>query len=124
MKKVVSGKTIAPYSPAVIFDDRLIFTSGQIPDVSEAGADIGIQSKSALNKLKELLERSGSGLDSVLKVNVFLTNMSDFSRFNDVYKEYFSHEPPARSAVGVAALPLGVSVEIEAVAYRRSGKGF
>ena len=116
MKRVLSGKTVAPYSPAVIFDERLVFVSGQIP---EMGTEVLFESqvKNVLDKLKAVLDQAGAGLDTVLKVTVYLTDMANFSKFNDVYKTYFPKDPPARAAIGVQALPLGVSVEVEAIAY-------
>lgn len=115
MKKVIRGKTVAPYSPAVIYDGKLVFVSGQIP----ANADLSFkeQAKSALENLKAVLEKAGASLDTVLKARVYLKDMNNFADFNDVYKTYFPKDPPARAAMGVAALPLGVQVEIEATAY-------
>lgn len=127
MKRTISGKTIAPYSPAVIYDDRLVFVSGQIPDAKGPDqlskgqppipTDIGSQTRSVLDKLKAVLEQAGASLDTVLKTTVFLTNMNDFPAFNAVYKDFFPKDPPARSTIGVASLPLGVNIEIEAIAF-------
>lgn len=75
------------------------------------------QTRQVLHNLQVVLSSCGAQLTQVVKVTVFLTDMADFSRFNSVYGEIFVTERPARSCVQVAALPRGVSVEIEAVAY-------
>lgn len=117
MKKVVPGKTIAPYSPAVIFDDRLIFVSGQIP--RKGDSPFKAQVKEVLENMAGVLASAGSSLENVIKTTVYLTDMNNFGDFNEVYKTYFPKDPPARAAVGVASLPLGVQVEIEAIAYKK-----
>ena len=112
---------VGPYSQATVFGD-LVFTAGQIglaPGTKEfAGADVESQTRRALENLKAVLEEAGSGLDKVLKTTVFLRDMGDFPAMNEVYAEYFAKEPPARSAVEVARLPLDALVEIECVAHR------
>lgn len=117
MKKVIKGQMIAPYSPAVIYDNKLIFVSGHIPSKAEGG--ITQQAESALSNLKSTLEKAGADLGSVLKTTVYLADMNDFADFNEVYKKYFLKDHPARAALGVSALPLGVKVEIEAIAYKK-----
>lgn len=112
---------VGPYSQATVFGD-LVFTAGQIglaPGTKEfAGADVESQTRRALENLKAVLEEAGSGLDKVLKTTVFLRDMGGFPAMNEVYAEYFAKEPPARSAVEVARLPLDALVEIECVAHR------
>ena len=110
---------VGPYSQAVRIGD-LVFTAGQIglepaTGVIE-GRTIEEQTDQVLRNLKAVLEAAGSGLDRVVKSTVFLADMNDFKRMNAVYATYFPADPPARSAVQVAALPLGARVEIEAVA--------
>ena len=81
-----------------------------------AGPDIESQTRQALQNLEAVVKAGGSCLEHVVKTTVFLQDMGEFSRMNAVYSEFFSSSPPARSAVQVAALPLGGRVEIEAVA--------
>ncbi|MCS6834778.1 MAG: RidA family protein [Anaerolineae bacterium] len=110
---------IGPYSQGVAAHG-FIFTSGQVPLVpgSSQLAEGGIQgqTRQALENLKAILEASGSSLEKVVKTTVFLQNMADFAAMNAIYSEYFPAQPPARSTIQVAALPLGALVEIEAVA--------
>ena len=112
---------VGPYSQAV-HTGNLVYTAGQIPLDPATGniveGDIGAQVEQALKNLQAVLEAAGSGLEQVIKTTVFLQNMDDFAALNDVYARFFSGEPPARSAVEVARLPLGALVEIEAVAVR------
>ena len=115
-KRVILGKTTAPYSSAVIYDENLIFISGQIPNNSQAA--FSEQAKSALDNLAQVLALAGSSIKKVLKTTVYLTDINEFAVLNEVYGEYFSKEPPARAAVGVLSLPLGVKIEIEAIAYK------
>lgn len=110
---------IGPYSQA-IRAGGFIFTAGQIGIVPAtralAGPDIESQTRQALENVKAVLEASGSCLKHVVKTTVFLQDMGEFARMNAVYGEYFSDDPPARSTVQVAALPMGARVEIEAIA--------
>jgi 2-iminobutanoate/2-iminopropanoate deaminase len=112
---------VGPYSQAIAFGE-LVFTAGQVPlnpATGQVNADtIEEQTRQVLDNLRAVLEAAGSGLDRVLKMTVFMTDLGDFSRMNAVYAEYFPAQPPARSAVQVAALPLGVQIEMEAVASR------
>jgi 2-iminobutanoate/2-iminopropanoate deaminase len=98
----------------------LIFTAGQLGLVPQtrqlAGPDIESQTRQALENLRAILEAAGSCLRRVVKTTVFLVDLSEWPRMNAVYAEFFPEMPPARSAVGVAALPMGARVEIEAVA--------
>jgi 2-iminobutanoate/2-iminopropanoate deaminase len=110
---------VGPYSQGVQLGD-FVFTAGQlgiIPGTGDfSGPDIESQTRQALKNLKAVLEAGGSCLKHVLKVTVFLQDIDEFSQMNEVYAEFFPKDPPARSAVQVAALPLGGRVEIEAVA--------
>ena len=112
---------VGPYSQAIQAGE-LVFTAGQIPMNPSTGklveGDIQLQTRQVLNNIKAVLEAAGSSLAKVVKVTVFLQDMGDFAAMNQVYAEFFPAAPPARSAVQVAALPLGVNVEIEAIALR------
>jgi 2-iminobutanoate/2-iminopropanoate deaminase len=110
---------VGPYSQAIKVGD-FCFTAGQlglVPGTKDfAGPDIESQTRQALENLKAVIEAGGSCLKHVVKTTVFLADMGEFPRMNAVYAEFFPEAPPARSAVQVAALPLGGRVEIEAVA--------
>ena len=110
---------VGPYSQGVRVGD-LIYTAGQlgiVPGTKEfAGPDIESQTRQALENLKAVLEEGGACMAHVVKTTVFLQDIGEFSRMNAVYAGFFPDNPPARSAVQVAALPLGGRVEIEAVA--------
>lgn len=111
---------IGPYSQAVKFGN-MVFTSGAlgIDPVTGAFAEGGIQAqtKQCLENLKAVLEASGSSLDKVLKATVFIKDMNDFPKINEIYGQYFTKEQPARSCVEVARLPKDALIEIEAIAY-------
>ncbi len=110
---------VGPYSQGVRLGD-FIFTAGQLgirPGTKDfAGPDIESQTHQALENLKAILEAAGSCLEHVVKCTVFLQDIDEFSRMNEIYGQFFETNPPARSAVQVAALPLGGRVEIEAIA--------
>ena len=110
---------IGPYAQAVR-QGSLLFCSGQIPLDPASGQviDGGIEAQTArvLDNLAAVLAAAGGGLADVVKTTVFLASMDDFPAMNQVYATYFGAEPPARSTVGVAALPKGARVEIEAIA--------
>jgi len=112
-------RAIGPYEQAIRIDG-FIFTSGQIALDPTTGklidGDISAQTRRVLENLKAVLEAGGSSLDRVVKATVYLTDLSTFSKMNEVYAEYLGHVKPARSTVGVASLPLGASVEIELIA--------
>ena len=121
LKKVATPKApaaIGPYSQAVIYGD-LLFTSGQIAIVPESGhiegKDIACQTEQVMKNLAEVLKEAGTSFDNVIKTTCFLAEMSDFSKFNEVYGKYFSSKP-ARSCVAVKQLPKNVLVEVEAIA--------
>lgn len=110
---------IGPYSQGIRVGN-LVFTAGQVglvPGTKEfAGPDIASQTRQALQNLQAVLEAGGSCLAHVLKTTVFLADMKEFPLMNEVYAQFFSSNPPARSTVQVAALPMGARVEIEAIA--------
>lgn len=109
---------IGPYSQAIKIGD-FVFTSGQIPLNPETGDmpdTIEEQTKQALENVKAILEAAGTSLDNVIKTTVFLKDMNDFVRINEVYATFFKENPPARSAVEIARLPKDANIEIEAIA--------
>ena len=110
---------VGPYSQA-IRSGELIYTAGQLGMDPEAGklveGGVQAQTRQALTNIQAVLEAAGASLSNVVKTTVFLQDMGDFQAMNAVYAEFFPSAPPARSAVQVAALPLGGLVEIEAVA--------
>jgi len=112
-------KAIGPYSAGVKVGN-FIYTSGQLGLDPQSGAlvDGGVigETRQALLNLKAVLSAAGAQLENVVKTTVFLRDINDFASMNKVYSEFFTENPPARSAIQVAALPKGGAVEIEAVA--------
>mgnify|MGYP001021835288 CR=1 FL=1 len=112
---------IGPYSQGVS-TGNLIFTSGQLPIVPETGelitGDIQKATRQSLDNVKAILEDEGATLQDVIKVTVFVADMSKFSLINEVYAEYFSNHKPARSLVEVSKLPKNGDIEIEAIAIK------
>ena len=112
-------KAVGPYSQAVK-TGNLVFTAGQIgldPDTGKlVEGGIGDQARQVMENLKAVLAGAGADLSRVVKATVFLADIADFAAFNSVYAEYFTSDPPARSAFQVGALPLGARVEIEMIA--------
>ena len=115
----LAPQAIGPYSVANRYGN-FIFTAGQLgldPDKMElVPGGIEAETRQALTNIKNVLEAAGSSLEMVVKTTVFLRDINDFTRMNQVYAEFFVSNHPARSAVQVAALPKGSAVEIEAVA--------
>ena len=112
-------QAIGPYSQAIV-TNNLIFTSGQIPLLPNGeflDSDIEAQTHQVCKNLKAVLEAAGSSLENVIKTNVYLSDMSYFTQFNEVYAIYFSHKP-ARSTVAVKELPRGSKIEIECIALK------
>lgn len=112
-------RAVGPYSQAVIAGG-MVFTAGQVgidPAVGQlVTGGIREQAEQALKNIGAILEAAGSATAQVVKTTVFLQDMNDFAEMNSVYGEVFGENPPARSTVQVAKLPLGALVEIEAVA--------
>jgi 2-iminobutanoate/2-iminopropanoate deaminase len=110
---------VGPYSQAVRVGN-LVYTAGQVAIDPASGKLVGedalAQAEQVLRNLKAVLEAAGSSLENVVKTTVFLDSMDDYKAVNEVYGRFFTQNPPARSAVEVARLPLGALVEIEAVA--------
>lgn len=109
---------VGPYSHASVVNG-LVYTSGQIPLNLEGNIvsdDVETQTKQVFENLKAVLEATGSDLEHVVKVLVFLSDMENFQKVNEVYGTYFTSHKPARSAVEVARLPKNVKIEIEVIA--------
>jgi reactive intermediate/imine deaminase len=111
-------QAVGPYSQAVRYGD-LVFLSGQIPLDPKTGklveGDITVQADRVFRNLQAVCEAAGGSLGGIVKLNVYMTDMSNFARVNEVMSSHFSKPYPARAAVGVAALPLGAELEMEAV---------
>ncbi len=125
MKKIITSSKapapVGPYSQAVEVNN-VLYCSGQIPLNPETGElvmdSIEAQTQQVMENISAVLAAAGLSFEHVFKAAIFITDMNDFSRINEVYAKYFKEEPPARSCVQVAALPKGVNVEIEVIAYR------
>jgi 2-iminobutanoate/2-iminopropanoate deaminase len=123
MKKLISTPNapaaIGPYSQAVV-SNGFAFLSGQIPIDPATGkvveGDIAAQTARVLENLKAVLEACGSSLSQVVKTTVYLKDMAEFARMNEIYAAYFPDHPPARATVEAARLPRDVRVEIDCIA--------
>lgn len=123
MKEIISTDkapaAIGPYSQAVKVGN-LLFTSGQIPidpatnTLVEGG--IEVQARRVMENVKAILTARGAGMDNIVKTVVFIKDMNDFTKVNEIYAEYFTGNYPARSCVEVARLPKDVLIEMEAIA--------
>ena len=118
------GATAGPYSHA-IDTGALVFLSGQTPRDPDTGAlvegGIGAQTTRSLDNLAAVLAAAGLTSDDVVKCNVYLVDMDDFAEMNQAYAAFFTEPRPARTTIGVAALPMGARVEIEMIAQRPAG---
>ena len=118
IKTAAAPQAIGTYSQAVKVGDT-VYLSGQIPLVPETGAlesgDMRAQIKRVFDNLSAVAKAAGGSLHDVVKLNVFLTDLGNFPLVNEVMAQYFREPYPARAAVGVAALPKGVAVEMDAV---------
>lgn len=126
MKKVISTenapKAIGPYSQAIKLDNGLLFISGQTPIVPQTGkvieGQIVEQTHQALNNIKAIVEEAGYTMKDIVKTTCLLNTMDDFAAMNEIYAQFFTENQPARATYAVEKLPLGVLVEIEAIAYK------
>jgi len=111
-------KPVGPYSQAVIHKG-IMYISGQIPLDPVSGelvrGTIEDETETAFNNLKTIIEEAGATMENVLRVSCYLADMEDFPRFNAVYATYFTDNPPARSTIQAAKLPLDVQVELDAI---------
>ncbi|MEI8377064.1 MAG: Rid family detoxifying hydrolase [bacterium] len=117
---IPEGVTIVgPYSPAVEAGN-LVYFSGQIPiaDGKIVEGDIKAQMEQCLKNLSSVLKSANLRTDDIVKATIYLTDMNDYAAVNEVYAEYFKAPYPARTAICVAALPLGSKVEVEVIAQK------
>ena len=115
-------KPAGPYSHAVVANG-FVFISGQGPADPEAGAipdAFAEQVRQTLRNVQTILEAAGSSLENVVKVNAYVTDLTRFAEFNEVYREFFSHDPPARTTVATGLL--GVLVEVDCIAVLPEGE--
>ena len=109
---------VGPYSHAVV-SNGLVFCSGQTPLDPNTGklveGSIGDQTRRCLDNLAIVAKAAGCGLEDAVRVGIYVTDISTFKQVNEAYGAYFESEPPARTTIGVAALPLGAAVEIDAI---------
>lgn len=112
-------KAVGPYSQAVAHGG-MVWLSGQIGLVPErgelAGDDLASQARQVMANLAAVLEAAGAGLEDIIKVTIYLTDMGDFPELNALYAEWLGEHRPARATVAVAALPLGARIEMDVVA--------
>ncbi|MGL5296827.1 MAG: RidA family protein [Culicoidibacterales bacterium] len=115
-------EAIGPYSQAIFSGDTL-YISGQIPfdpkTMTLVSQDIVEQTKQSLENVKAVVEAAGLTLENVVKVGIFITDMDEFVKINEVYAQYFMNHKPARSTVEVSRLPRDVKIEIEAIAIKK-----
>ncbi len=122
MKKIINTEhapaAIGPYSQGLIVGD-LVYTSGQLPlnpQTKVLETEIKAATKQSIENCKAILEAAGTSLDKVFKTTVFVKDLNDFAAVNEVYGTYFNENPPARSCVQVAKLPMDAPIEIEVIA--------
>ncbi|MGI6457878.1 MAG: RidA family protein [bacterium] len=122
-KKLISPQDgpapVGPYSPGVVANG-FVFVSGQIPLHPETGqiitSNFDAQVRQVIENMRSVLKAAGADLDDVVKVTIFLSDLSNFERLNEIYSEYFGQSKPARTTVQAARLPKNVDVEMDAIA--------
>ena len=126
IESAVAPKAVGPYSQGVVAGE-FVFLSGQIPIDASTGklvtGDIEAQVRRVLGNIGAVLAEEGLDFQDIVKTTVFLVDLGDFAVMNRIYSEIFGSNRPARSTIGVAALPMGARVEIEVVARKRKGHG-
>ncbi|VAX22886.1 RidA/YER057c/UK114 superfamily protein [hydrothermal vent metagenome] len=128
-KKVIktdkAPAALGPYSQAIVAGG-MVYSAGQIgidPATGKlAGDDVEIQGRQALKNLEEVLVSAGVSFTDVVKSTIYLADLNDFAKINNIYQEKFADNPPARSTVEVSALPLGALVEIDMIAALPVGR--
>ncbi len=117
IKTTAAPAAIGPYSQAVI-SGNMLYASGQIPlnpETGEIPEGVEAQARQALTNVKNLIEAAGGSMDNVVKTSVFIKDMNDFAKINEIYAEFFTEPYPARSCVEVARLPKDVLLEVETI---------
>lgn len=113
-------KAIGPYSQAIAASGKTVFLSGQIPldpaTMELVPGDVSAQTERVMKNLEAVLAAAGCGFANVVRCGIFLTDLADFGKVNEVYGRYFPTNPPARATVQVSALPRGSKVEIDCIA--------
>ncbi|WP_169754447.1 RidA family protein [Campylobacter curvus] len=124
MKKAISTtnapKAIGPYSQAILANGFL-FVSGQLgvsPGGEFTGSNVEAQAEQSMQNIKNILAEAGLGFENVVKTTIFLADMNDFAKVNEIYAKHFSEPFPARSTVAIKTLPKNALVEIEVVAVK------
>ncbi len=111
---------VGPYSQGIRVGD-LLFIAGQVPFNPETGefirGTIAEQTFQCMENIKHIVEAAGGHLGDIVRTTIYLTNIDDFTVVNETYGNFFDLDPPARTTIGVAALPKGVAIEIDAIAY-------
>ncbi len=116
-KKIpAEGKAVGAYSPGLTFGN-LVFVSGQIANNLESS--IEEQTKQCLEKVKDQIEGAGCEMNDILRCQVFLADINDFAKFNEVYAQYFSEPFPTRITVEAGSLPKGAKIEISSIAGKK-----
>ena len=117
IKTTTAPAAIGPYSQAIV-SGNMLYASGQIPinpATGEIPEGVEAQARQALTNVKNLIEAAGGSIDNVVKTSVFIKDMNDFAKINEIYAEFFTEPYPARSCVEVARLPKDVLLEIETI---------
>ncbi len=124
MKKTIktdlAPQAIGPYSQGIMVGD-ILFTSGQIgliPDKGELAEGIEAQTTQVMENIKNILQEAGLDFSKVVKTTIFLSDIKNFNKVNEIYAKYFTDDPPARSCFEVACLPKEALIEIEVIAHR------
>ena len=114
-------RPVGPYSQGILAGGCLLFISGQIPIDPSTGKPVEgsfeEKARRVIENVKAVVEAAGGSLDDIVKVTVYIRDISLFAEFNRIYAEYFRGVPPARAVVEVSNLPLGADLEMEAIAY-------
>jgi 2-iminobutanoate/2-iminopropanoate deaminase len=121
VKKIISAGNL-PFSKAIIHDSKHVMElSGQVgidPITGKLVEGVESQTRQSLDNVKTIMEDAGWNLENVIKVRIFLVDMFDYNKMNEIYKNYFNGDYPTRVALAVKALPLGALIEIECTAVR------